>query len=72
MKYDKRTKHAENRIGDIKDKVRLSIILTRILEGKEKNNGAKAIFEEIMAKTFPKLMKDIELKVHEALKTLRG
>lgn len=38
---------------------------------KEKKNY-EATVEEVKAKTFPKLMKDIGLKVHEALKTLRS
>lgn len=36
-----------------------------------KKKNYEATVEEVKAKTFPKLMKDIGLKVHEALKTLK-
>lgn len=49
----------EKSLKDMQDRMkRSSILLIRVSKGENTKNGGKRIFEEILAKNFPKLMKD--------------
>lgn len=37
------------------------ICINRVICGEEEKNGTEAIFEELMAENFPKLMEEIKL-----------
>ena len=57
----------ECRLREITDSMkRLSVRIIGIPEGVEKNRGLEEIFEQIVAKNFPNLAKEISFRVQEA------
>ena len=64
---EKRMKRNEDSLRDLWDNIKCtSIHITGIPEGEERDKGPKKIFEQIKAKNFPTMGKEIVNQVQEA------
>ena len=69
---EKRMKRNENSLKDLWDNIKhTNILIIRVPEGEERENGPEKIFEEIIAENFPNVGKEIVNQVQEAQRVPR-
>lgn len=66
----KKNKNNEARLRNLGDNIKhANIGIAWAPKGEERNTGAKNIFEDVIAENFPKLGKDTDIHIQEAVRT---